>query len=39
MLICGGLAVAVVIFIERLWRHGKLFSQTVGVLLVAIWFP
>jgi predicted metal-binding membrane protein len=37
-------ALAVVIFAEKLWRHGKRFGQTVGVLLVAIgvlaiWFP
>jgi len=35
---------AVVIFAEKLWRHGKRFGQAVGVLLVAtavlaIWFP
>jgi hypothetical protein len=29
-------ALVVVIFVERLWRYGKLFGQTVGVLLVAI---
>ena len=33
-----------VIFAEKLWRHGKLFGQAVGVALVAagvlaIWFP
>jgi predicted metal-binding membrane protein len=37
-------ALAVVIFIEKLWRHGKPFSQAVGLALVAtgvlaIWFP
>jgi len=37
-------ALAVVIFAEKLWRHGKRFGQAVGVLLVAIgvlaiWFP
>ena len=37
-------ALAVVIFAEKLWRHGKPFGQVVGVLLVAIgvlaiWFP
>ena len=37
-------ALAVVIFAEKLWRHGKPFGQAVGVLLVAIgvlaiWFP
>jgi predicted metal-binding membrane protein len=37
-------ALAVVIFVEKLWRHGKPFGQAVGVLLVAvgilaIWFP
>ena len=37
-------ALAVVIFTEKLWRHGKPFGQAVGVLLVAtgvlaIWFP
>lgn len=37
-------ALAVVIFAEKLWRHGKTFGQAVGVLLVAtgvlaIWFP
>jgi len=35
---------AVVIFVEKLWRHGKPFGQAVGMLLVAvgilaIWFP
>ena len=35
---------AVVIFAEKLWRHGKRFGQAVGVLLVATavlasWFP
>jgi len=29
-------ALAVVIFAEKLWRHGKRFGQAVGVLLVAI---
>ena len=37
-------ALAVVIFAEKLWRHGKRFGQAFGVLLVAIgvlaiWFP
>ncbi len=37
-------ALAVVIFAEKLWRYGKPFGQTVGVVLVAvgvlaIWFP
>jgi predicted metal-binding membrane protein len=37
-------ALAVVIFAEKLWRHGQRFGQAVGVLLVAIgvlaiWFP
>lgn len=37
-------ALAVVIFAEKLWRYGKPFAQAVGVLLVvvgvlAIWFP
>jgi len=37
-------ALAVVIFVEKLWRHGKPFGQAVGVLVVAvgilaIWFP
>jgi predicted metal-binding membrane protein len=37
-------ALAVVIFAEKLWRYGKLFGRAVGVLLVAIgvlaiWFP
>ncbi len=37
-------ALAVVIFVEKLWRYGKPFGQAVGVLLVAIgvlaiWFP
>jgi predicted metal-binding membrane protein len=37
-------ALAVVIFAEKLWRHGKPFGQAVGVVLVAIgvlaiWFP
>ena len=35
---------AAVIFAEKLWRHGKLFGQAVGILLVAagilaVWFP
>jgi predicted metal-binding membrane protein len=29
-------ALAVVIFAEKLWRHGKPFGQAAGVLLVAI---
>jgi predicted metal-binding membrane protein len=37
-------ALAVVIFAEKLWRHGKPFGQAVGVVLatigvLAIWFP
>jgi predicted metal-binding membrane protein len=37
-------ALAVVIFTEKLWRHGKPFGQAVGILLfatgfLAIWFP
>jgi predicted metal-binding membrane protein len=37
-------AVAAVILVEKLWRHGKPFGQAVGVVLVAvgvlaIWFP
>jgi predicted metal-binding membrane protein len=37
-------ALTVVIFVEKLWRHGKPFANAVGVLLVAlgilaIWFP
>jgi predicted metal-binding membrane protein len=37
-------ALAVVIFAEKLWRHGKPFGKGVGVVLVAIgilaiWFP
>ncbi len=37
-------ALAVVIFAEKLWRHGKPFGQAVGTVLVAvgvlaIWFP
>ena len=37
-------ALAVVIFVEKLWRYGKPFAQAVGVALVAIgvlaiWFP
>jgi len=37
-------ALAVAIFAEKLWRHGKPFGQAVGILLVAtgflaIWFP
>ncbi len=37
-------ALAVVIFVEKLWRHGKKFGQAVGIVLVAagvlaIWFP
>lgn len=29
-------ALAVVIFVEKLWRHGRLFGQAVGVLLIAV---
>jgi predicted metal-binding membrane protein len=37
-------ALAVAIFAEKLWRHGKPFSRAVGALLVAVgvlamWFP
>ena len=37
-------ALAVVIFVEKLWRYGKPFAQAVGVALMAIgvlaiWFP
>jgi predicted metal-binding membrane protein len=37
-------ALAVVIFVEKLWRYGKPFGQAVGVALaaigaLAIWFP
>ena len=37
-------ALAVVIFVEKLWRYGKRFGQAAGVVLVAIgvlaiWFP
>jgi predicted metal-binding membrane protein len=37
-------ALAVVIFAEKIWRHGKLFGQAAGIVLVAfgvvaIWFP
>jgi len=37
-------ALAAVVFIEKLWRHGKLFGQVAGVALVtvgivAIWYP
>jgi predicted metal-binding membrane protein len=37
-------ALGVVIFVEKLWRHGKPFGQAAGVLLVAIgvlaiWYP
>ncbi|MGE5288278.1 MAG: DUF2182 domain-containing protein [Micromonosporaceae bacterium] len=37
-------ALALVIFTEKLWRHGKPFGQAIGVLLaaigvLAIWFP
>jgi predicted metal-binding membrane protein len=37
-------ALAVVIFAEKLWRHGKPFGQAVGIVLVAagvlaIWYP
>jgi predicted metal-binding membrane protein len=37
-------ALAVVIFVEKLWRYGKPFARAVGVALVAIgvlaiWFP
>jgi predicted metal-binding membrane protein len=37
-------ALAAVIFVEKLWRHGKPFGQAVGIVLVAagvlvIWFP
>ena len=35
---------AAVVFVEKLWRHGKLFGQVAGVVLVAIgvvaiWYP
>jgi predicted metal-binding membrane protein len=38
------IGLAVVVFVEKLWRYGKPFAQTVGVALVvigvlAIWFP
>ena len=37
-------ALAVVIFAEKIWRHGKLLGQAAGIVLaafgvVAIWFP
>ncbi len=37
-------ALAVVIFAEKLWRHGKMLGQAAGIVLVAvgvlaIWFP
>jgi predicted metal-binding membrane protein len=37
-------ALAMVIFVEKLWRHGKPFGQAIGIVLVAvgvlaIWFP
>jgi len=37
-------ALAVVIFIEKIWRHGKPFGQAAGIVLaavgvLAIWFP
>jgi predicted metal-binding membrane protein len=37
-------ALGVVIFVEKLWRHGKSFGRAVGIVLVgigvlAIWFP
>ena len=37
-------ALAVVIFVEKLWRYGKLFGRAVGIVLVAIgvlaiWLP
>jgi predicted metal-binding membrane protein len=37
-------ALAAVIFVEKLWRHGKPFGHAVGIVLVAagvlvIWFP
>jgi predicted metal-binding membrane protein len=37
-------ALAAVIFVEKLWRHGKLFGQATGMVLIAvgvlaIWFP
>jgi predicted metal-binding membrane protein len=37
-------ALAVVVFVEKLWRYGKPFGQAVGIVLVAIgvlatWFP
>jgi len=37
-------ALAAVVFVEKLWRHGKLFGQVAGVALVmvgiaAIWYP
>jgi predicted metal-binding membrane protein len=44
MNIVAMVALAVVIFAEKLWRHGKLFGRAVGVVLVAvgmlaIWYP
>ena len=37
-------ALAAVVFVEKLWRHGRLFGQVAGVALVmagivAIWYP
>jgi hypothetical protein len=37
-------ALAVVIFVEKLWRYGRPFGQAVGLVLtaaaaLAIWFP
>jgi hypothetical protein len=37
-------ALAIVIFTEKLWRHGRPFGRAVGVVLVvvgvlAIWYP
>lgn len=37
-------ALGVIIFTEKIWRHGKSFGQAVGILLMAagllaIWFP
>jgi predicted metal-binding membrane protein len=37
-------ALTIVVFVEKLWRHGKPFGQAVGLLLVAIgvlaiWYP
>jgi predicted metal-binding membrane protein len=44
MNIVAMVALGVIIFTEKLWRHGRLFGRAVGVLLLgtgplAVWFP